>query len=110
MCCLTNLALAGCQGPSPLFCLPLVAAHLLSVGGRRRQTQALSAWAAKASPSESGSPWMALAGNHRVKTESSECWLSAHHSLTLLSFPTVDDTAQVSLQYLPAAFILLQAF
>ena len=53
---------------------------------------------------------MALAGNHSVKTESSECWLSAHHSLTLLSFPTLDDATQVSLQFLPAAFKLLQAF
>ena len=46
-CCLTKLALPGCQGPSTLFCLPPVAAHLLSVGGRHRQTQALSAWAAR---------------------------------------------------------------
>ena len=110
MCCLTKLGLPGCRGPSPLFCPAPVAAHLLSGGGRHRQTQVLPAWAARPLLQSQALPGWHWLVTTRVKIEASECWLSAHHSLTLLRSPTVDDTSQVSLQSLPAAVRLLQAF
>lgn len=71
--------LPGCPVKSPLSCLPPVTACLLAVGGRNRQTWVLSALAARPLLQRQALPGWHWLVTTRMKIESSEYWLSAHH-------------------------------